>query len=92
MFFVFQTYFPLTFYVIQNPFQCLNLIGIRYSLILRKNFPSKYNFFKSFNLIWYQERVNKVKGVLDAQNIDLSGGATSLIYQANVKASSGKTE
>lgn len=39
-------------------------------------------------LKWLEERVNKVKGVLDAQNIDLSGGATSLIYQANVKASS----
>ena len=36
--------------------------------------------------------MEKVKSVLDAQKIDLSGGATSLIYQANVKASSGKTK
>ena len=36
--------------------------------------------------------MEKVKSVLDAQKIDLSGGATSLIYQANVKASAGKTK
>jgi len=38
-------------------------------------------------LIWLEERVQKVKTVLEDQKIDLSGGATSLIYQSNVQAS-----
>jgi len=37
---------------------------------------------------WLEERVKKVKDVVEDQKIDLSGGATSLIYQANVKATS----
>lgn len=39
-------------------------------------------------LKWLESRVQSVKKVLEDQKIDLSGGATSLIYQANVQASS----
>ena len=34
--------------------------------------------------------MQKVKTVLEDQKIDLSGGATSLIYQSNVQASPGR--
>jgi len=39
-------------------------------------------------LKWLQERVEAVKKVLMEQKVDLSAGATSLIYQANVDATS----
>eukprot|EP00088_Acartia_fossae_P001979 TRINITY_DN1077_c0_g1_i5.p1 TRINITY_DN1077_c0_g1~~TRINITY_DN1077_c0_g1_i5.p1 ORF type:complete len:299 (+),score=71.69 TRINITY_DN1077_c0_g1_i5:52-948(+) len=38
-------------------------------------------------LTWLQARVNTVKDVLSTQDIDLSAGATSLLYKANVRPS-----